>query len=50
MTTIGFLRTGDYFEFEDKIYKVGHLISNTNGYVACSDVDGKVKRFYNGKG
>ena len=46
-TTIGFLRTGDFFWFEGIKYKVGHLIENTNGYVACVDtVSRKVKRFY----
>ena len=46
-TTIGFLRVGDFFVFEGIKYKVGHLINNTNGYVACVDVNAKkVKRFY----
>lgn len=46
-TTIGFLRKGDYFIFDGKKYKVGNLIENTNGYVACVDVESKkVKRFY----
>lgn len=47
MTTIGHLRIGDLFLFEEKIYKVGRLIEGTNGYVACVDVETKkVKRFY----
>ena len=37
-TTIGWLKHGDLFKFENKVYRVGHLISNTNGYVACVDV------------
>lgn len=46
-TTIGFLRLGDYFLFEGRKYRVGHLINNTNGYVACVDVETKkVKRLY----
>lgn len=46
-TTIGFLRKGDFFMFEGIKYKVGSLIENTNGYVACVDVESKkVKRFY----
>ena len=33
--------------FEGRKYKVGRLIENTNGYVACVDVESrKVKRFY----
>lgn len=46
-TTIGFLRRGDFFVFEGIKYRVGRLIENTNGYVACVDVESKkVKRFY----
>lgn len=46
-TTIGFLRYGDFFLLNGIKYKVGHLIENTNGYVACVDVNTKkVKRFY----
>jgi len=46
-TTIGFLRVGEFFCFDGIKYKVGHLIKNTNGYVACIDVNTKkVKRFY----
>lgn len=46
-TTIGFLRLGDHFLFEGRKYRVGHLINNTNGYVACVDVETKkVKRLY----
>lgn len=47
MTTIGFLRSGDFFLLDGRKYKVGHLIEGTNGYVACVDVESKkVKRFY----
>lgn len=47
MTTIGFLRSGDFFLLDGIKYKVGHLIEGTNGYVACVDVESrKVKRFY----
>ena len=47
MTTIGWLRTGDFFLFDGRKYKVGHVIEGTNGYVTCTDVESrKVKRFY----
>lgn len=46
-TNLGFLRRGDFFLFGGIKYKVGHLVVNTNGYVACVDTtNGKVKRFY----
>ena len=46
-TNIGFLKVGDFFYFNGIKYRVGHLIENTNGYVACVDVAAKkVKRFY----
>lgn len=49
MTTIGFLRVGQYFMLDGRKYRVGHLIDGTNGYVACTDITDekrKVKRFY----
>lgn len=49
MTTIGFLRTGQYFMLDGRKYRVGHLIDGTNGYVACTDITEekrKVKRFH----
>ena len=47
MTTIGFLRHNDHFILDGKEYKVGHIIDNTNGYVACTDIETKkVKRIY----
>ena len=47
MTTIGWLRTGDFFSLDGRKYKVGHLIEGTNSYVSCVDVESKkVKRFY----
>lgn len=47
MTTIGFLHTGQYFVFEGRKYRVGHLIRNTNSYVACIDAEKRVvRRFY----
>ena len=47
MTTIGYLKVGDFFLLDGIKYKVGHLIEGTNGYVACVDVESrKVKRFY----
>ena len=46
-TTIGFLKHGDFFLLDGIKYKVGHLIENAHGYVACVDVEtNKVKRFY----
>lgn len=46
-TTIGFLRTNDFFLLDGIKYRVGHLIDGTNGYIACVDVESKkVKRFY----
>ena len=45
--TIGLLYKGDLFMLNGKIYRVGSLIENTNGYVACVDIHThKVKRFY----
>lgn len=49
MTTIGFLRVGQYFKLDGRKYRVGHLIDGTNSYVACTDITDekrKVKRFY----
>ena len=43
---LGYLKTGDYFIYEGKKYKVGILIENTNGYVACVDKDKKVRRIH----
>ena len=43
---LGYLKRGDYFIYEDKEYKVGRSIENTNGYVACVDKDKKVRRIY----
>ena len=43
---LGFLRVGEYFVYDNKVYRVGKLIKNTNGYVACVDENKKVRRFY----
>lgn len=43
---LGFLRVGEYFVYDNKVYRVGRLIKNTNGYVACVDENKKVRRFY----
>lgn len=46
-TEIGWLKRGDYFLFEGVIYKVGRLIKNANGYVACTNIHTKkTKRFH----
>lgn len=46
-TTIGFLRTGDFFFFKGIKYRVGHLIDGTNRYVACVNTETKrVTRLY----
>lgn len=37
-TTIGLLKRGDLFRFENSVYRVGKLIEGTNGYVACVDI------------
>lgn len=49
MTTIGFLRKGQYFFLDGRKYRVGRLVNGTNGYVACTDItDSKrvVRRLY----
>lgn len=38
MTTIGMLRSGNYFMLGGRKYRIGHLIEGTNGYVACTDI------------
>ena len=43
---LGYLKTGEYFIYEGKEYRAGRLIENTNGYVACTDENKKVRRFY----
>ena len=43
---IGFLCMGDYFRYDNKVYRAGRLIENTNGYVACVDENKKVRRFH----
>lgn len=40
-TELGYLRTGDVFELNGKTYKVRHYISDSKGYVACTDVQTK---------
>lgn len=46
-TTIGFLKRGDIFTLNGVKYRVGRLIENTNGYVACVNLESKkVKRLY----
>lgn len=46
-TAIGFLKLGELFSLEGRIYKVGHCCRNTCGYVACTDMKtSKVTRFY----
>lgn len=37
-TTIGLLKRGDLFKFDNSVYRVGNLIEGTNGYVACVDI------------
>ena len=43
---LGYLKVGDYFIYDGKEYRVGILIGNTNGYVACVDKDKKVRRIH----
>lgn len=46
-TTIGFLRHNDIFVFEERKYKVGHVIDKTNGYVSCKDMaTNKIRRLH----
>lgn len=45
--SIGCLNFGDLFEYMGSVYRVGTLIKNTNGYVACTNIyTRKVTRFY----
>lgn len=45
--SIGCLNFGDLFEYTGSIYRVGSLIKNTNGYVACTNIHTRrVARFY----
>lgn len=47
--TLGMLRLGSYFKFigEDTVYKAGHYITGTCGYIACSNqTTKKVTRVY----
>lgn len=47
--TLGMLRLGSYFRFigENTVYKVGHYITGTCGYIACSNqTTKKVIRVY----
>ena len=39
ITQIGFLRTGDIFTYKGRKYKTGHVINDTDGYVACTGID-----------
>lgn len=45
-TLLGFMKKGQYFLLDGVKYKVGHLIDGTNGYVACTNEEHKVKRIY----
>lgn len=36
--SLGFFKIGELFKFNGRVYRAGHLISNTNSYVACVDV------------
>lgn len=39
MTAIGFLKKGQLFRLNNRIYKIGSFIDGTNGYVACVDIE-----------
>lgn len=46
-TNIGFLKHGDVFRYKYEMYRVGHVIENTDGYVSCTNIKaGKVERLY----
>ena len=34
------------YRYDNKVYRAGRLIENTNGYVACVDENKKVRRFH----
>lgn len=46
-TNIGFLKHGDVFEHKGEMYRAGHVIDGTNGYVSCINVNTrKTERFH----
>ncbi len=47
VTYLGNLKHNDLFILDGVTYKVGHVISGTNHYVTCTNVNThKVKRIY----
>lgn len=36
--SLGLFKMGELFMLNNRVYRAGHLISNTNSYVACVDV------------
>lgn len=46
-TNIGSLKHGDVFQYKCEMYRVGHVIENTDGYVSCTNIKTrKVERIY----
>lgn len=46
-TNIGSLKHGDVFQYKCEMYRSGHVIENTDGYVSCTNIKTrKVERLY----
>lgn len=46
-TNIGSLKHGDVFQYKCEMYRAGHVIENTDGYVSCTNIKTrKVERIY----
>ena len=46
-TNIGYLKHGDVFQYKCEMYRAGHVIENTDGYVSCTNIKTrKVERLY----
>lgn len=46
-TNIGSLKHGDVFQYKCEMYRAGHVIENTDGYVSCTNIKTrKVERLY----
>lgn len=37
-TNIGSLKHGDVFQYKCEMYRAGHVIENTDGYVSCTNI------------
>ena len=46
-TNIGSLKHGDVFQYKCEMYRAGHVIEKTDGYVSCTNIKTrKVERLY----